>query len=118
MSPNRTNRFNVETANPIFVAVPHLPVLDGYASSSGESFHDDVDDAARATTTIDSASGIVTPTVQLLHLLDCHMCLMLNLHLGHILFAMFELCHCFQIAFLVLNPVFLASNNLWLKSQM
>ena len=45
-----------------FVAAPQMPVLDGYASSSGGSFRDDFDDVASVTDSIESVGGIETPT--------------------------------------------------------
>ena len=54
-------RLKVENVLP-FVAAPQMPVLDGFASSSGGSYRDDFDDAASATESIESASGIDTPT--------------------------------------------------------
>ena len=48
-----SKRLKVENAI-IFVAVPRLPVLDGYASNSGGAFRDDFDDAASVTISLES----------------------------------------------------------------
>ena len=55
-------RLKVETAEP-FVAAPHMPSLDGYASSSCGSFRDDFDDdMASVADSVESVGGIATPT--------------------------------------------------------
>ena len=57
-------RLKVDNQLP-FVAAPQMPVLDGYASSSGGSFRDDFDDVASVasvTDSIESVGGIETPT--------------------------------------------------------